>query len=188
MGDKAKKVRTVAMMVVAAIAGTVLAGTLASAQGPGDYTTTTTATTTVTTGPTTTTTTTPGDGRLRLSLRATVGKQKIGSKVELRATCGSEACFVALRGKLRVAGKKGQGKKRAKKFGLKDATAVIAADETEAITMGIPRKARKAARKRLKKPGKGKVKANVRAFGVDRDSDTATVKRKVKLKKQLKKR
>ena len=164
-----------AICTVAALAGGVLAATVTSAQGPGDYepsTVTVTATGTLAS---------PGpDFVIRLNLKGTAGKQKADkfvkvkaeARVETRSARQAGSIFVSSHGKLalkvepgdRGARCLGMPKGKDRRFKLGNDFDTISSGEKTTLRLEIPKAARKQiARRAVCKDTKAKAKIRTEA-------------------------
>jgi len=109
--------------------------------------------------------------------------QRLGRFVKVRAGCGPEACALLARGSIVIRGG-GQGKATAAKrrrFQLRRARAESGAGKVR-LRLKLPRKARRAARRGLRRGHK--VRARVVVIGTDAAGNRTKAKRRVKLVKR----
>ena len=104
--------------------------------------------------------------------------QKLGGFVTVKVSCPAEACEIGAAGSLVVGAGKGN-RIGLKRFKLKPTSAQIPAGTTKTLKLRIPRKARKAAAKALKRGGK--VSAKVTVTATDGARNTRTGRRTVRL-------
>ena len=105
-------------------------------------------------------------------------KQKLGNFVTVKVSCASEGCDAEATGSLIVGA--GKGKRTGlKRFKLKRTSAQVSGGATKTLKLRIPRKARKAAAKALKRGGK--VSARITVEATDAAGNPGTGRRTVRL-------
>ncbi len=92
------------------------------------------------------------------------GKQKPDGTIEVRVSC-DEACDVSGDGTLRVTTPSGGGKgeRKAKRFGLREASASLAAGESVVLKLKLTRKAKRATTRALRRGGRARAKISIDA-------------------------
>jgi len=111
-------------------------------------------------------------------------QQRVGPKVGLMLTCGADACLAEVGGVMTVAPAARRklsalaGARR--RFKLKEVSRQIPVNTMVTIRLKLPRKARRAARRALKRGGRASVLFNVKL--TDTAGNSKTAKRRVRLK------